>query len=60
MLRVSLVPVEAQEARYSPVKALLKRKCSPKGEHFVNPCYSQGDVHGRIRFDGFATAKTCV
>jgi hypothetical protein len=24
------------------------------------PCSSQGDVHGRIRFDGFATAKTYV
>ena len=30
------------------------------GEHFTRPCYSQGDVHGRIRFDGFATAKTWV
>jgi hypothetical protein len=35
-------------------------KCSPVRVSIYDPCYSQGDVHGRIRFDGIATAKTCV
>ena len=60
LTQVSSTAAEPQRARPSLAKAALKRKCSPEGEHFVYPCYSQGDVHGRIRFDGFATAKTCV
>ena len=32
----------------------------PKVSILRIPCSSQGDVHGRIRFDGFATAKTYV
>jgi hypothetical protein len=35
-------------------------KCSPAKVSIYEPCYSQGDVHGRIRFDGIATIKTCV
>src|ERR1700722_7977751 len=35
-------------------------KCSPVRVSIYGPCYSQGDVHGRIRSDGIATAKTCV
>ena len=34
-----------------------KRKCSPGGEHSRLPWYQQGDVHGRIRFDGIATRQ---
>ena len=47
-------------ARQPPKAALKTKMLTQKVSTSFNPCYSQGDVHGRIRFDGFATAKTCV
>jgi hypothetical protein len=32
----------------------------PKVSILRHSLLSQGDVHGRIRFDGFATGKTCM
>ena len=41
-------------------KGAQKRKCPPRRMGIPNPCLAAGDVHGRIRFDGFTTVKTCV
>src|SRR5580704_7456342 len=54
-------PLDASWDAKSPanrvLEAVLKRKCSPGGEHSRLPWYQQGDVHGRIRFDGIATRQ---
>jgi hypothetical protein len=42
---------------YTPAKALENENAHPRVSIYASPL-SRGDVHGRIRFDGIATAKT--
>jgi hypothetical protein len=39
---------------------LKTQNAHPKVSILRHSLLSQGDVHGRIRFDGFATGKTCM
>ena len=57
--RVFLVP-EPPDPSSAPPASSQNENAHPGVSILRLPVLRQGDVHGRIRFDGFATAKTYV
>jgi len=57
-------PSDGQEFAFSGVsvrgRGSLNENAHPEVSIYAFPWFSQGDVHGRISFDGIATAKTFV